>query len=302
MIVFSSVLSIFILIVVGYLARKEDILDQPVIRGMSNFVIKVTLPFTIIASFDRSIPLSAMPDLIRVAILAVFVQVFAIAFSFFVYRKIETRTRKVLSFVTVFSNCGFMGFPVAESVFGKIGVMYSSIFVIVFQIFLWTYGISLFSITASKNQIIKGIFNAGNIALLIGITIWILPFDLPKAFTGAINNISNVTTPLSMIIVGATLANISLKGILIGGSLWFGTVIRLIFMPLSIFALMRLLGISGMPAKVVLLLLSMPAAAQTVLFAERYEADVVLASRIVSVTTILSIVSIPIFTLLLNKI
>lgn len=299
MVVFSRVLSIFILVVVGFAARKSKILDGPMVKGLAGLILNVAIPFTIIASFDRSIPSSAMPDLLRMALWAVAIHAFGILFSWVLYRKTSVAERKVLTYITVFSNCGFMGFPVTESVFGKIGVMYASIFVIIFQIFIWTYGIYLFSGRSGKDQLMRAIINPGNISVVIGLTLWLLPFSLPDALTTAISNLSNLTTPLSMIVVGATLAEVPIKGILKGGALWFGTAIRLIAMPLAVFGIMSLFGFRDLPAKVAAFLTSMPAAAQTVIFAERYQADVPLASRVVFLTTVLSAITIPIFALFL---
>ena len=127
MAVFSRVLSIFILIVIGYAARKVKAMNQSLISGLSGFILNVAIPFTILASFDRNIPKSALPDLGKTALWAIALHGFAIAAASLAYRKFPDSERKVLSYVTVFANCGFMGFPVVESVFGKIGVMYASI-------------------------------------------------------------------------------------------------------------------------------------------------------------------------------
>jgi len=212
----------------------------------------------------------------------------------------EPGSRKVLSYTSVFSNCGFMGFPVVESVFGKIGVMYASIFVVVFQIFIWTYGVYIFSGSAAKGQFRRALLNPGNFSVLIGMAIWLLPFDLPQAMTSSISTMSMLTTPLSMMVVGATLAEVPLAGLFKGWALWIGTAARLFVIPLMVFGLMRLLGAKGLPAQIAAFLTAMPAAAQSVIFAERYGADVHLASRMVFVTTVLSAVSIPAFAILVG--
>jgi predicted permease len=193
-----------------------------------------------------------------------------------------------------------MGFPVVESVFGKIGVMYASIFVVVFQIFIWTYGVLIFSGTSSKGQLKKALLNPGNVSVLIGILIWVLPFDLPQAVTGSISIMSTLTTPLSMMVVGATLADVPLAGLFKGWALWIGTTARLVVIPLAVFGFMRLVGAHSLPAQIAAFLTAMPAAAQSVIFAERYGADVHLASRMVFVTTVLSALTIPAFALLVG--
>ncbi len=300
MVVLSRVLSIFILVVIGYIARKSKVMDQGLTRGISGLVLNVSIPFTIIAGFDRSIPSSALPDLFMVALWAVGIHSALIFLTRSAYRKMENGSRKVLSYTSVFSNCGFMGFPVVESVFGKIGVMYASIYVVVFQIFIWTYGVYIFSGSAAKGQFRRALLNPGNFSVLIGMAIWLLPFDLPKAMTISISTMSTLTTPLSMMVVGATLAEVPLAGLFKGWALWIGTIARLVIVPLMVFGFMRLLGVNNLPAQIAAFLTAMPAAAQSVIFAERYGADVHLASRMVFVTTVLSAVSIPAFALLVG--
>ena len=300
MAVVSKVFSIFILMAIGYAARKAKVLDPSLTRGLSGFILNVTIPFTIIAGFDRNIPSSVLPDLGMVALWAVGLHGFFIAFSSLVYKKFPENDRKVLSYITVFSNCGFMGFPVAESVFGKIGVMYASIYVIVFQIFIWTYGVSLFAGSSSKSQLRMALFNSGNASVLIGLILWLLPFRMPEAVDSTIAAMAGLTTPLSMMVVGATLAGVPIAGLLKGRTLWIGTIMRIVLVPLFVYGLMRLAGIDGLPSRIAAFLTAMPAAAQSVIFAERYKSNVELASKIVFVTTILSALTIPVFALLLN--
>lgn len=300
MIVVSRIVSIFFLMVVGFAARKARVLDKALQKGLSVFVLNVAIPFTIIAGFDRSIPKSALPDLGIVALATALIHFAGIGAATLSYRRIEGGSRRVLSYATVFSNCGFMGLPVAESVFGKVGVMYTSIFVIIFQVFIWTYGVSLFSGGSPRDNLRTAILNSGNVSVLVGILLWILPFDLPEAARGAITHMSNLTTPLSMVVVGATLAEVPLAGILRGGRLWLGVAARLVVMPALFYGLMRISGFDSLPVRVAVFLTAMPAAAQSVMFAERYDADVSLASRLVFVSTVLSAATIPLFSMLLG--
>ncbi|MFA6366537.1 MAG: AEC family transporter [Candidatus Hydrogenedentales bacterium] len=300
MAVFSRVLSIFILIVIGYAARKAKAIDKSLMQGLSKFILNVAIPFTIIVGFDRNIPHSALPDLVKIGLWAVVLHGAGIGFATFAYRKFPESERKVLSYITVFSNCGFMGFPVAESVFGKIGVMYASIYTVIFQMFIWTYGVALFSGASSKGQLKKALINPGNVSVLIGIVLWFLPFAMPEAVNSALINMANLTTPLSMVVVGASLAEVPLSGLLKGKELWIGTVVRIVLTPLAVYGTMRLMGIDGLPARIAAFLTAMPAAAQSVIFAERYKADVGLASKMVFVSTVLSAFTIPVFALLLG--
>ncbi|MCX7774679.1 MAG: AEC family transporter [Rectinemataceae bacterium] len=298
--VLSRVVSIFLLMAVGYLARRARVIEAQGIKTISSIVLNVTLPFTILFSFDRSIPFSAAADLVRMAIFSLAIHGLLAAATRFAYGRLMFRaeplsSRKILAYITIFSNCGFMGFPVTESVFGKIGVMYASIYVIIFNIFVWTYGVALLAGSETARPPLKAIvLNPGNIAVVAGLALWLAPFQLPETITYAFNLVANCTTPLSMIVVGATLGGLPLKGLFKGTEVWIGTIIRLALVPAVIWLLFQAFGQYGMAARVAVFLTAMPAAAQTVIFAERYEADIALASRIVFISTVLSVLTIPI--------
>jgi len=293
----SRIISIFLLLVVGYISRKAKVLDADGIRSISNFVLSVALPFTIISSFDRTIPLSAVSDLLKVALYAIEVHIIAILVSRLLFAKMPDGKRKILTYVTVFSNCGFIGFPIAQSVFGHIGIMYTSIYVMIFNVFSWTYGIALLSGNKGGGKtpfrVKNVVFNPGNVAVVLGVIIWLLPFSLPETINYGILLVGNCTTPLSMIVVGATLAGLDLKSLFSGAEVWVGTLMRLIIMPIIIYFIMRVLKENNVSAKLTNLLVTMPAAAQVVIFAERYDTEVSLASSIVFVSTVLSAITIP---------
>jgi len=175
----------------------------------------------------------------------------------------------------------------------------------IFNIFTWSYGLALLSRGEKSDQRTKKIrirdmlFNPGIIAVAIGFVLWILPFSMPQTITYALALIANCTTPLSMIVVGATLASLGVKGLFSGMEVWIGSLMRLLVLPTIFIILMKILRQDNFPVKVANLLVAMPAAAQTVIFAERHDADVLLASKIVFISTVLSAVTIPIVAQLL---
>jgi predicted permease len=176
--------------------------------------------------------------------------------------------------------------------------MYGSIYVIIFQTLVWTYGVSIYQGAAERGQLKKALLNMGNIAVLAGLGIWLLPFDLPGAVQTSIVTLSQLTTPLSMIVVGATLAEVPVRGLLSGAELWIGTAMRIVVIPAAVYGVMRVFGVVDLPAKIAAFLTAMPAAAQSVIFAERYGANTALASRTVFVSTVLSVVTLPVFAVL----
>jgi len=280
---------------IGFIAKKVKAVDGPFLRGLSAFMMNIALPFAFIASLDRSIPRSALPELGIMALWSFGIHAVEIGFAALAYRSFPENQRKVLSFATVFTNCAFMGLPIAQSVGGARGLMFASIYNVAYTVLLYTYGISLFQDKAEPGRWKEVVFNPGIIAIVIGLVLWLLPFSLPDFLLDSIGLMAKLQTPLAMFIVGANIANIKLDRISSWKALLSIVVVRLLAMPLAVYALMAATGLRGMAPGIALLLTAMPAGAQTVVIAEKMDGDSTFASEVVFVTTVLSIVSIPLF-------
>lgn len=280
---------------IGFIAKKVKAVDGPFLRGLSAFMMNIALPFAFIASLDRSIPRSALPELGVMALWSFGIHAVEIGFAAVAYRSFPENQRRVLSFATVFTNCTFMGLPIAQSVGGAKGLMFASIYNVAYTVLLYTYGVSLFQSKAEPGRWKEVVFNPGIIAIIIGLVLWLLPFSLPGFFLDSIGFMAKLQTPLAMFIVGANIANIKLDRISSWKALLSIVAVRLLAMPLAVYALMAATGLRGMAPGIALLLTAMPAGAQTVVIAEKMDGDSTFASEVVFVTTILSIVSIPLF-------
>jgi predicted permease len=293
--VLEKIASIFVIMAIGFIAKKVKAVDGSFLRGLSAFMMNIALPFAFIASLDRSIPRSVLPELGIMALWSFGIHAVEIGFAALAYRSFPTNQRKVLSFATVFTNCAFMGLPIAQSVGGARGLMFASIYNVAYTVLLYTYGISLFQSKAEPGRWKEVVFNPGIIAIVIGLVLWLLPFSLPGFLLDSIGLMAKLQTPLAMFIVGANIANIKLDRISSWKALLSIVVVRLLAMPLAVYALMAATGLRGMAPGIALLLTAMPAGAQTVVIAEKMDGDSTFASEVVFVTTVLSIVSIPLF-------
>lgn len=293
--VLEKIASIFVIMAIGFIAKKVKAVDGSFLRGLSAFMMNIALPFAFIASLDRSIPRSVLPELGIMALWSFGIHAVEIGFAALAYRSFPENQRKVLSFATVFTNCAFMGLPIAQSVGGARGLMFASIYNVAYTVLLYTYGISLFQSKAEPGRWKEVVFNPGIIAIVIGLVLWLLPFSLPGFLLDSIGLMAKLQTPLAMFIVGANIANIKLDRISSWKALLSIVVVRLLAMPLAVYALMAATGLRGMAPGIALLLTAMPAGAQTVVIAEKMDGDSTFASEVVFVTTVLSIVSIPLF-------
>jgi predicted permease len=191
------------------------------------------------------------------------------------------------------------GLSLLASLFGNIGVLYGSVYIAAFNIFLWTNGVMIFSDTKKldRNTIKKVLLNPGIVSVVIGILLFIFSLKLPAPVASAVEMVGSMTSPLSMLIIGATIADCELKKLFRGWNLYYITAVRLILIPLLAFVVLKLVGLPDMLLKVCVLVVAMPIATTTAIFAELYDSDSIFASRTVVFSTLLSIITIPLFML-----
>ncbi|MBP2650629.1 MAG: transporter [Firmicutes bacterium] len=297
--VMNQVVMIFLIMLVGVWCTKQKILNQEINKGLCDLLINITIPCTIISSFNQELSSRALIEAVYVLIFAFVSHSLSILIGYILYRKYQPPIRKVLWFITMFSNCGFMGFPLLESVFGKIGIFYGSVYLGVANLFTWTFGQIIFTGKHDVNSLKKALLNPGITAIFIGVVIFFSPVKPPVAVIKVIDMIGLLTTPLAMIIIGVMLAEVNYKELLCGWHIYYGTAVRLLLMPILTIVTLKSLGVGGAVLGVCMMVTAMPAASITVIFAEMFDGDAIFASKIVVVSTALSIITIPLMTLLL---
>lgn len=298
--VLNQVLILFLIMLIGFYARKRNIINESVSKKLSELLLKITSPLLVISSFQVSFTKEILENVITVFIFAVAAHIAAILLGQILFRRFGESSRQIMKFSAIYSNCAFMGFPLLESLFGKIGILYGSVYSAAFNIFLWTNGVIIFSDKKKldRETIKKAMLNPGIISVAIGILLFLFSIKLPGPAAKAIELTGSMTVPLSMLIVGATLAGCDFKKLLSGIELYYISALRLLLIPVAAHFILKLAGLSGMLLNVCVLMVAMPVAATTTIFAEMYDADALFASRTVAFTTIISIVTIPLIMLL----
>lgn len=296
--VFEQVMVLFLIMIVGMIATKRNIIDEQARKKMSELLLYITSPFLVVSSFNFKYSRDMLVNAGIVLAFALGIHLLAVFLGQFLFRRYPKEKQSVLKFTLVFSNCGFMGFPVLESLFGKIGVFYGSIYNAVFHIFLWTYGMMLFSRNKEQTSIAKAVINPGTVSVVIGMVVFLFPIELPNPVSQVLDMVGSMTAPLSMLIVGALLGSIDLKSIFIGFDAYYGSLLRLILMPMIAILALSPLGIERELLGVCVVVTAMPAAANTAIFAEKFDGDSILGSRSVGLSTILSIITIPLIMML----
>lgn len=295
--VLKSVISLFLIMLVGVYGSKRNIITPEVNKALINILIEIALPFMILASFVFTYDETIKFNVLKTFIYSPIAYIIIALISALLLIPIKKDKRTILHFSNIFTNTGYIGFPILNAMYGAEAVIYGSVFNMFFVIFLWTYGIFLFTGTIDrdnlKKELLNILFNPSILAVALGMLIMIFDIVIPELLLNTIRTVGNITGPLSMIIVGATLAKVEFKNSLKDLSIYYGMATRLIIIPLVIYLISILIGDRGIVSNAVIVMSAMPAAAMTSILAENYELEAEYAATMVLMTTVFALFTIP---------
>ena len=292
LIVIQQIIIIFVLIAVGFLAAKFGILREEGARQITDLLLIIVIPCVIIMAFQASFERSLIKNLLIAALLAALTHAAGILISKLIFKSEAPDRRIMLAYSTIFYNAGFFSLPLLRALLGETGVLYGSVFVAVFNLFAWTYGIRLMNGGNGASKW-KTFLNPGIISLLIALVLVLLNIRLPEIVQTTLRYITGLHTPLAMIIIGCQFylmwRNFNLRDL----GLWKTVLARNILVPLLMLALIFYLAQDKTLFFASVITASAPTATNTILFATKYRQDVNTAVQTVILTTLLTIISIP---------
>ncbi len=293
-IVLNQVLILFLILLVGYVAARAKILDGPAVRKLSEVLLYVASPMLVFKSFIFEFSMERLANAGWVVLASGTFFLITVFLSKVMFARFSERVNPVLRFTAIFSNCGYMGLPMMKALYGDDGVFYGSFYIVMFHIILWTFGVRIFGQDAETGGWKKIFLNPSILAVYIGMAVFVLQIPVPGVMEGAVKAVGDMTMPLSMLIIGAVISTAKPKEIFNDPKVYLASSIRLIIMPLLALLLTRLVGLPALPSAVIVTAVAMPAAANITIFAEMFNKDSVFASKCVSVSTLLSILTAPV--------
>lgn len=299
-VVINGVISLFLIMLLGVYGSKRNIITDEINRGLTEILLKITLPLMIVSSFVFTFDESMEKNITKTFIYAFLTFVIVAIISYLLLIPIKSKKRKILQFANVFSNCGFIGFPIMENIYGFEGVIYTSIFNMYFAIFTWTYGIMIFTGKVTFKEIKKVLLNPCVIAVYIGVFIMKFNIQIPIVIYSTIKTVGSMTSPLSMIIVGVILSKANIKENLKDWTIYYGSIIKLLVIPILLYLITLIINDNSKVANTMLILSAMPAAAMTSILAENFNKEKEYAAVIVFFTTLISLITFPIILKLIS--
>ena len=290
--VLIQVAVLFILISIGFVLAKTNILNDKGAKCITDLVLYTVTPCVIVKSFVREFNRDLLKSLlVSIAAIAVIHLVFILVTTLVLKDKNISR-QKVLQFGLVFSNCGYMSIPLLQAVLGDDGVFYAATYIAVFQLFIWSYGVALMGgkefITAKKL-----IINPGIIGFCVALIVFLLQIPVPTVIYEPMSHMASLNTPLPMIVIGYHLAHSNLLDGLKDIKLLYACLLRLFVLPLVALFGFYLCGFKGIMPLALTICASAPSAATGTMFAAKFGRDTALSVKLVSISTIFSIISMP---------
>ncbi|MBR6793946.1 MAG: AEC family transporter [Clostridia bacterium] len=296
---FGQVSILAVMVVLGFICDKVGLFTQRIAKDCNNLLFYIITPAVVIHSFlnvefNTS---NAASFLVMALIMLVFHAGGALILRF-CYRK-SGEDRPIFQYASVYGNVGYMGLPLAEAVAGAEGVFYCSAAVVVFNVFAFTHGIGLMQRGKEKIALSKMLINPGTIGIMVGLPLCclkaFLKVELPELFLAPIGYISNLNTPMAMLMFGTYLANTDLPGMFRQKENYLVALMKLILFPGVMLTAAYLLGVRGQLLLAAAVACSAPTANNTVMFAAKYDRDIGIASKASGFASVLSIVTMPIF-------
>ena len=292
-------ITIFGLMLSGYVLTKTGVLSSQARTPLSNLLINFVLPCNIITSFMMEFNKKIMLDCLSILIVSICIQGITVLSSKYFYPKASKKKLPVLQYATIVSNAGFMGNPIAQGLYGDQGLLYASIYLIPMRAVMWSFGVTCFTGTKGKGVVKKILTHPCIVAVFLGMILMITQIPLPEGIRMTIRYAGNANTALSMIVIGNILAEVRVSEIFDFKALWFCAV-RLAVIPVLVFIGCHFAGVDELVKQVCVVLAGMPAAATTAILAAKYDGDAHFAAKIIFLSTLLSMITVPLLCIFMN--
>lgn len=289
--IIEQITYLFGLMGAGYLCNKCGILNSDVNSKFSGFLLKAALPATILCSAFEQKPMQAgrvfYTALITVGVFAVLTAVSAWTAKMF-------HLAPTYQLMMNYSNLGFMGLPIAGSLYGSEGIFYVVIFMMVFNVHIFTFGImTLCGKQESFRSLWKKLCTPGIVSALLAFIIVLGHVRIPAPAFRILEGVSTVTTPLAMMVIGSQLAECRFRTVFAKPALYLMALFKLVLCPLAVGVLLRLMVRERMLIEIAAILTGLPVAGNVTMLCSEYNGDVSLAAQGVCMTTLFSLITIP---------
>lgn len=291
----NQILKMLIILLIGYVCYKIGVIDQHGNTMMANLLLMVVNPLVAIMSLQTEYQPELLKGLVLSYLLALAAHGIAIMVSQLLIRKTGNEEYSIERFCCVYSNCGFIGIPLIQSILGSEGVFYLTAYMTTFNILSWTHGITLMTGKASWQTMKKGLLSPMIFSCIAGILLFLFRIKIPSVPADAFTYVANMNTPLAMLIAGFSVAQTNLVKMVKNPRIYMISALKLLLIPSLVLILLMLIPVKREIALTILVASACPAAASGTAFSLRFGKNYRYSSEMYAFTTLASLVTIPFF-------
>jgi len=286
----TQILIMFFIIIVGVASFKAKLIDKDTNKRLADIVLLLVNPIVIFVSYQREFDATLLKGLLISLVLGIATHVMGIVVSIlFLHKKKEKSNIEIERFAVIYSNCGFIGIPLVNGVFGSEGVFYLTAYMTVFNLFVWTHGVITMTGKKDLKTVTKAFLSPSILATFTGFLFFVVRINLPQMID-SLNYLGNMNTPLAMMVAGATIAQTDILKLLRKIKIYYISFLKLLFVPMIMLLIFNLFDIPRVVLLTSVLAASCPTAVTINLFSIRYGKNYLYASELFAMTTILSVI------------
>ncbi len=301
MITIKKIVEMFLILLIGVIAFKTNIIDSAANKRLSGLLMKVISPAMLFMSYQIEFQQERLMGLALTAVISAVSFFVSIVLVNLLIRGKDNDKADVERMSVIYSNCGFIGIPLMAGIAGNEGVFYITAYITVFNIFIWSHGMAMMSGAASFKTMLRKLVQPATIAILFGIICFLNRIHLPELILEPVSMVGDMNTPVAMLVAGCSLAESNLAEALKRRRTYWVSFIKLIVMPMATIAILAFVPAFQLVKLAVMIAVSCPAAAMTTMFALQYDRDSNYASELFTITTVLSLITIPLVVLMGNS-
>ena len=292
--IFEQLVKMFFIMLLAFICYKIKLVDQNGNRSLSNLLLMVVNPLLIITVYQGTEYDADMVRGLLLAFVAAFLtHILGIVVSTALIRPSSGTDYSIERFNSMYSNCGFIGIPLINSVFGGNGVFYITAYMVAFNLFSWTHGVILMEKKCSLKNMKEGVLSPMFLSTIAAVVLFFLGIRIPSVVLDSMNYVADMNTPLAMMVAGFSVAQADLGKMLRNTRIYFVSFIKLILIPLLVIGVLKLMALPDAVAVTVLIGAACPAATTGTMMAIRYRQNYTYSSELFAMTTVLSVVTIP---------
>lgn len=293
-----QIVVMFLLVLCGVFLYRIHWISEETNRQLSNIVISFVNPALMFYAYNIVLKVQLIAGLAQAFLVAVVTHGLFIGASKLLLKEHASGNYGLERYCCIYSNCAFIGIPLVSAVYGVEGVFYVTAYITVFNLLMWSHGIALMDSCGKRNFVRKVLFSPTILATILGMIVFFTQISVPKVILEPVRYIGSLNTPLAMIVSGVTIAQSNFLQGLKDKRIYWIAFIKLLLVPVMVLGFFFLFHIEQKALMSTILVGACPTATASTLLAIQYGRDEKYASRIFGITTIFSVVTLPLLVIL----